>query len=90
MHHGNIVNVTLTPAEENTGIIFKRTDISCDSIQASLENVFDTRLSTSLSSKSAKISNKSYKTVFQNGNVFDFQLLGNIEYPVLFTNFAIY
>ena len=32
------------------------------------------------SSKFAKISNKSYKTVFQNGNVCDFQLLGNIEY----------
>ena len=56
LHTGKKISLTLKPAMPNTGIIFKRTDISCDSIQASLENVFDTRLSTSLSSKSAKIS----------------------------------
>ena len=59
----NIVNLIycityhdLNPAPVNSGIVFKRTDIESASIKASLENVFDTRLSTSLSNKDIKIS----------------------------------
>ena len=55
LHTGKKISLTLKPAMPNTGIIFKRTDISCDSIQASLENVFDTRLVALLFMKKGEI-----------------------------------
>tara|TARA_B100001564_G_scaffold167967_1_gene141074 strand:- start:255 stop:1169 length:915 start_codon:yes stop_codon:yes gene_type:complete len=56
LHTGKKISLTLNPAPVNSGIVFKRTDIESASIKASLENVFDTRLSTSLSNKDIKIS----------------------------------
>ena len=44
------------PAPTNSGISFIRTDIKAEPIRASLENVFDTRLSTTLSNSHVKIS----------------------------------
>lgn len=53
LHHGNIVNVTLTPAEENTGIIFKRTDVKKNqNIKAKYKNVSSTQLCTTISNSS--------------------------------------
>ena len=56
LHTGKKISLTLKPSPVNTGIIFKRTDIESEPIKASLENVFDTRLSTSLSNDEIKIS----------------------------------
>ena len=56
LHTGKKISLTLKPSPVNTGIIFKRTDIESEPIKASLENVFDTRLSTSLSNDQIKIS----------------------------------
>ena len=56
LHTGKKISLTLNPAPVNSGIIFKRTDLESAPIKASLENVFDTRLSTSLSNEQIKIS----------------------------------
>ena len=56
LHTGKKISLTLNPAPVNSGIVFKRTDVKSASIKASLENVFDTRLSTSLSNDDIKIS----------------------------------
>ena len=56
LHTGKKISLTLNPAPVNSGIMFKRTDIKSNPIKASLENVFDTRLSTSLSNDDIKIS----------------------------------
>jgi UDP-3-O-[3-hydroxymyristoyl] N-acetylglucosamine deacetylase len=56
LHTGKKISLTLNPAPANSGIVFKRTDIESAPIKASLENVFDTRLSTSLSNDEIKIS----------------------------------
>ena len=56
LHTGKKISLTLKPAPSNSGIVFKRTDIESAPIKASLENVFDTRLSTSLSNDEIKIS----------------------------------
>ena len=47
LHTGDKVSLTLHPAELNTGIIFRRTDLKgSNNILASWDNVVDTRLST--------------------------------------------
>jgi len=56
LHTGKKISLTLNPAPSNSGIVFKRTDVKSAPIKASLENVFDTRLSTSLSNNEIKIS----------------------------------
>jgi len=56
LHTGKKISLTLKPAPSNSGIVFKRTDVESAPIKASLENVFDTRLSTSLSNNEIKIS----------------------------------
>jgi UDP-3-O-[3-hydroxymyristoyl] N-acetylglucosamine deacetylase len=47
VHSGQRVNLTLRPAAENHGIVFRRTDLG-HNIKARFENVCDTRLCTSL------------------------------------------
>ncbi|MDB3973068.1 UDP-3-O-acyl-N-acetylglucosamine deacetylase, partial [Gammaproteobacteria bacterium] len=56
LHTGQKISLTLNPAPINSGIIFSRTDVKSDPIKASLDNVYDTRLSTTLSNNTAKIS----------------------------------
>ena len=56
LHTGKKITLILNPAPINSGITFLRTDIKSNAINASLENVHDTRLSTTLSNKTAKIS----------------------------------
>ena len=56
LHTGKKISLTLNPAPINSGISFLRTDIKAEAIKASLENVFDTRLSTTLSNSHVKIS----------------------------------
>ena len=56
LHTGKKINLTLNPAPVNSGILFKRTDLEAGVIKASLNNVHDTRLSTTLSNDLAQIS----------------------------------
>ena len=56
LHTGQKISLTLNPAPVNAGIIFVRTDMKSGPIKASLDNVYDTRLSTTLSNNIAKIS----------------------------------
>jgi UDP-3-O-[3-hydroxymyristoyl] N-acetylglucosamine deacetylase len=56
LHTGKKINLTLNPAPVNSGILFKRTDLEAGVIKASLNNVHDTRLSTTLSNNLAQIS----------------------------------
>ncbi|MBS83351.1 MAG: UDP-3-O-[3-hydroxymyristoyl] N-acetylglucosamine deacetylase [Gammaproteobacteria bacterium] len=56
LHTGQEINLILKPGEINSGIVFKRIDISNDPISATLNNVHDTRLSTSISKGNSKIS----------------------------------
>lgn len=49
LHSGENIFLTIRPAEINTGILFKRVDVDpVINIQASIANVIDTQLSTSL------------------------------------------
>jgi len=47
LHTGCRVNLTFRPADEDHGIVFRRSDLGCD-IEARFDNVCDTRLCTSL------------------------------------------
>ena len=52
LHGGDNVALTLRPAEANTGIVFRRTDIpESREILASWKNVIDTRMCTTISNK---------------------------------------
>ena len=53
LHYGNMANVTLVPAEENTGIVFKRTDVKKNQfIKAEYKNVSSAQLCTTISNSS--------------------------------------
>jgi UDP-3-O-[3-hydroxymyristoyl] N-acetylglucosamine deacetylase len=57
LHTGKKITLTLTPAPEETGVIFIRTDIDPHvSIKACPENVGDTTLSTTLISDNVRVS----------------------------------
>lgn len=57
LHTGKQIFLTLRAAPVNTGIVFRRTDLSNDTdIQACIENVGDTSLSTSLSKDGVHVS----------------------------------
>jgi len=56
LHTGKKINLTLKPAPINSGIVFKRVDVESQPLKASLENVHDTRLSTTLSNEKIQIS----------------------------------
>jgi len=57
LHTGKKVYLTLRPAPIDTGVIFRRVDLEPPiEIKASPDNVGDTRLSTTLESKGARIS----------------------------------
>lgn len=57
LHTGEKIYLTLRPAAADTGIIFRRIDLSAPvEVRACPENVTDTRLSTTLESNGVKIS----------------------------------
>ena len=56
LHTGANTNIVLYPAKENSGIIFKRTDINEDVyIDASIENVIETKRGTTIGAHGHKI-----------------------------------
>ena len=56
LHTGKKINLTLKPAPVDSGIMFKRVDVDSEPVEASLNNVHDTRLSTTLSNGTVQIS----------------------------------
>ena len=57
LHTGDKVYLTLHPAEPDTGIVFRRTDLTpVVEIQAKAENVGDTKLSTTLMNGDVRVS----------------------------------
>jgi len=57
LHTGDKVYLTLHPAEPDTGIVFRRTDLDpVVEIQAKAENVGDTKLSTTLMNGDVRVS----------------------------------
>ena len=57
LHSGCIVNVNILPADENTGIVFKRTDLpEKTEVKALYSNVVDTRNCTAIKSGDALVS----------------------------------
>lgn len=56
LHTGNRVNLAILPAPENTGIIFRRTDLEGKpEIEAKIENVVETSRSTTLGKGNVRI-----------------------------------
>ncbi len=57
IHTGTSVNMTLTPSEPNTGIIFQRIDLEGQpTVKADVDFVTETRRSTTLENNGAKVS----------------------------------
>ena len=56
LHTGKKINLRINPGQPDKGIVFIRTDITSDPIAATLKNVHDTRLSTTISNGSASVS----------------------------------
>ena len=55
-HTGKKINLRINPGQPDRGIVFVRTDMTSEPITASLKNVHDTRLSTTISNGSASVS----------------------------------
>ncbi len=56
LHTGKKINLRINPGQPDRCIVFIRTDMTSEPITASLKNVHDTRLSTTISNGSASVS----------------------------------
>ena len=56
LHTGKKINLRINPGQPDRGIVFIRTDMTSEPITASLKNVHDTRLSTTISNGNASVS----------------------------------
>ncbi len=56
LHTGKKINLRINPGQPDRGIVFIRTDMASEPITASLKNVHDTRLSTTISNGSTSVS----------------------------------
>ena len=56
LHTGKKINLRINPGQPDRGIVFIRTDMTNEPIKASLKNVHDTRLSTTISNGSSSVS----------------------------------
>ncbi len=56
IHTGQTVEITLKPAEANTGIVFKRTDLpNAPTVKADVDNVVETTRSTTIEANGARV-----------------------------------
>ena len=87
LHSGEFVNLSLKPAEPNTGIVFKRIDLNCNNIiYPSFENVSNTSLNTTISNEhGAKVSTIEHLMGALFGLGVDNALIeiDNLEVPIL-------
>ena len=56
VHSGETVRMTLRPAGENTGVLFVRADAGNATVRATVDNVYDTTLSTSIGENGTEVS----------------------------------
>lgn len=57
IHTGSVVNLTILPAEPNTGIVFQRIDLEAQpTIKADVDNVVRTQRSTTIAQNGAEVS----------------------------------
>ena len=86
IHTGVTTNITLKPAEENTGIRFKRVDLEGNpTISADIDNVFSTERSTVLRSRMSEIHTVEHILAAIAGSQIDNLIIevDNIEIPIL-------
>jgi UDP-3-O-[3-hydroxymyristoyl] N-acetylglucosamine deacetylase/3-hydroxyacyl-[acyl-carrier-protein] dehydratase len=86
IHTGHNVEMTLKPAEPNTGIVFRRTDLEgSPSVKADVDNVVDTTRSTTIEANGARVSTIEHLMAALVGNRIDnasIELTGP-EVPIL-------
>lgn len=81
IHTGKTVNVILKPAEPNTGIIFKRTDLPGEpTVKADVDNVIETNRSTTIEANGARVGTIEHLMAALVGNQID-NLLIEINAP---------
>ncbi|HWJ92363.1 MAG TPA: UDP-3-O-acyl-N-acetylglucosamine deacetylase, partial [Flavisolibacter sp.] len=69
IHTGQNVEMTLKPAEPNTGIVFRRTDLpGRPSVKADVDNVVDTTRSTTIEANGARVSTIEHLMAALTGN----------------------
>ena len=56
LHTGKKINLRINPGSPDKGIVFIRKDISTEPLAATLRNVYDTRLSTTISNGETSVS----------------------------------
>lgn len=86
LHTGKFASMTVCPAPEDTGIIFRRTDLGEDAlIPALAENVSNTARSTTISSGSASVSTIEHILSALTGMGVDnaYIDIDNVEVPIL-------
>jgi UDP-3-O-[3-hydroxymyristoyl] N-acetylglucosamine deacetylase/3-hydroxyacyl-[acyl-carrier-protein] dehydratase len=86
IHTGQTVEMTLKPAEPNTGILFKRIDLpNAPTVKADVDNVVDTTRSTTIESNGARVSTIEHLMAALVGNMVDnvlIEITGG-EVPIL-------
>ena len=86
IHTGQNVQMTLNPAEPNTGIVFKRTDLpGSPTVKADVDNVVDTTRSTTIEANGARVSTIEHLMAALVGNRVDNVLIeiNAVEVPIL-------
>lgn len=85
IHTGVYTNMTISPAKENTGIVFIRVDKNNFKIEANINNVISTNRSTNLSKENIEIRTVEHILAAIKGNNIDNAIIkvDNIEIPIL-------
>ncbi len=86
IHTGHAVTMHILPAEPNTGIIFKRTDLEGQpEIKADVDNVIETNRSTTIGSNGARVSTIEHLMASLKGKQIDNALIeiNGEEVPIL-------
>ena len=86
LHTGKIARMTVCPAPEDTGIVFRRTDLGEDALVPALaENVSNTARSTTISSGNASVSTIEHILSALTGKGVDnaYIDIDNVEVPIL-------
>lgn len=86
IHTGKTVEMTLKPAEPNTGIVFKRVDLpNTPTVKADVDNVVDTTRSTTIESNGARVTTIEHLMAALVGNMVDNVLIeiDGVEVPIL-------
>ena len=86
IHSGQNVEMTIKPAEPNTGIVFKRIDLEGGpTVKADVDNVVDTTRSTTIEANGARVSTIEHLMAALVGNQVDNALIeiNGVEVPIL-------